>query len=300
MFSQPSYQPFAATYPWRVFALVMLTVFSVEGAIMLAMPVLPAWTQARVCSGVFDATMLTLATAPVVWWLAVAPVRRLFEARGELLRRLFRYQEEERQRIARDLHDEIGQHLTALLVGLKTMESIPDLSTARARAGDLRDLAAMAHDEVRRLARGLRPGVLEELGLEAAMGRLCEDFERTHGTAVRLDLASAALAGLSPAAELSLYRILQEALTNVARHADSADVEVVLHQSDGWITLSIADRGCGIPEGRADSVRDGSTLGLAGIRERALMLGGTCSIRSHEGRGTVVQVSIPAAGNRDG
>ena len=300
MFSQPSYLPLAAIYPLWVFALVMLVVFSVEGAIMLAIPALPAWTRAPVVEGILDATVLTLVTGPAVWWLAVVPIRRLFEARGELLHRLFRAQDEERARIARDLHDEIGQHLTALLVGLKTIESVSDLTTAKARACKLHGWAAIAHEEVRRLARGLRPGVLEELGLEAAVGRLCEDFGQTHGTTVQLDVASGAYAGLSPVVEISLYRILQEALTNVARHAAAAEVQVSLQRSDDWITLSVVDRGRGFPGERADSSTDEGTLGLASIRERALMLGGTCSIRSDVGQGTTVQVSIPIAGNHDG
>ncbi len=220
--------------------------------------------------------------------------------RGELLHRLFRAQDEERARIARDLHDEIGQHLTALLVGLKTIESVSNLETAKARAGELRGLAAIAHDEVRRLARGLRPGVLEELGLEAAVGRLCEDFERAHGTTVRLDVAPDACAGLSPAVETSLYRILQESLTNVARHAEATEVEVALHRSDDSITLSVVDRGRGFPGERTESSTAKGAIGLASIRERALMLGGACLIRSEPGRGTTVQVSIPVSDNRNG
>lgn len=300
MFSEPSNLPFAAIYPLRVFALVMLVIFSVEGAIMLAIPALPAWTQAPVVGGILDAMVLTLATGPAVWWLAVVPIRQLFEARGELLHRLFRAQDEERARIARDLHDEIGQHLTALLVGLKTMESVPNVETAKARASELRALAAVAHEEVRRLAHGLRPGVLEELGLEAAIGRLCEEYGRTHGTTVQLDMASDAYAGLSPAVEISLYRILQEALTNVARHAAAAEIQVFLQRSDDWITLSVVDRGRGFIGERVDSSTDGGTLGLASIRERALMLGGTCTIRSELGRGTTVRVSIPVAGYQHG
>jgi two-component system sensor histidine kinase UhpB len=301
MFAKSKDLPFAANYPLRVFALVMFVIFAVEGAIMLAFPVLPAWTRAPVVDGFLDASVLTLVTGPAVWWLAVAPVRRLLEARGELLHKMFRAQDEERARIARDLHDEIGQHLTALLVGLKTIESVPDLETAKVRARELRDLGAAAHEEVRRLARGLRPGVLEELGLEAAVCRMAEDFERMHETTVRVDVLPGACDGLSVAAETSLYRSLQEALTNAARHAEAEEIDIRLQRAGNSITLTVVDHGRGFrlddPE---ESVGSADSLGLASIRERALMLGGQCTIRSELGRGTTVQVSIPVRGRHDG
>ena len=90
MFARPNHLPTAASFPLRVFALVMSAIFAVEGAIMIAMPALPAWTRVPVVAGLLDATVLSLVTAPAVWWLAVVPIRRLFEARGELVHRLFR------------------------------------------------------------------------------------------------------------------------------------------------------------------------------------------------------------------
>jgi two-component system sensor histidine kinase UhpB len=287
----------ASMYPLRVFAIVMSAIFAVEGAIMFALPELPAWAHTPLVEGLIDATMLTLAISPVVWWLAVVPIRRLFEARGELLHRLFRAQDEERCRIARDLHDEVGQQLTAILVGLKTIELAPDLESARIRARGLRHVGAAAHDEVRRLARGLRPGVLAELGLEAAVARICEEYERLHGTAIRLNVSPDACRGISPEIEMSLYRILQESLTNVARHAAATRIEVTLHRRGNAITLSVVDDGRGFPpSSQSDATSTGESFGLASIRERALTLGGKCLIQSHAQRGTSVQVSIPVEG----
>ena len=301
MFARTNHLPIASNYPLRVFALVMIAIFAVEGAIMFAMPALPEWAQVPVVAVPLDAILLTLVTAPAVWWLAVVPIRRLFEARGELLHRLFRAQDEERARIARDLHDEIGQQLTALLVGLKTIELAPDLETAKSRARALRDVGAAAHEEVRRLARGLRPGVLEELGWEAAVTRLCEDYQRSHGTAIQLDVSPDACRGLNPEIEASLYRILQESLTNAARHADATEIKVALQRRCDSITLTVADDGRGIPPpNKAESSPGTGTIGLASIRERALMLGGDCLIQSDAGRGTTVQVSIPVAGGQHG
>ncbi len=116
--------------PLWIFALMLVTTFVVEGAIMLLLPFLPTWSRSPLFQGVLDASILTLVMAPVIWWLVVKPLRHLSESRGHLLHSLFQSQEQERSRIARDLHDEIGQQLTALLVGLGTVESAKDLPSA--------------------------------------------------------------------------------------------------------------------------------------------------------------------------
>jgi len=286
--------PCAPSSPIRVFALVLLVVFSAEGAIMLLLPLLPAGWHGALVESLLDASTLTLATAPAVWFLAVSPLRRLFEARGSLLRRLFESQEQERARIARDLHDGVGQDLTALLVGLRTLEDAGDLGTARARARDLRELTSAAHSEVRRLARGLRPVILEELGLVSAVERLCEDFQRTHGVEVTLLREPTPAGRLDPEAEAALYRIVQEGLANVARHAQAREVEVRLGQEGPWLTLSLRDDGQGFAAEDLEALRgrEGS-FGLASIRERTLMLGGACAVRARPGEGTTIEVRVP-------
>ena len=287
----PSWAPQS---PIRVFVLVLLVVFSAEGAIMLLLWRLPdAWHE-TIVEGLLDASTLTLVTAPAIWFLAVSPLRRLFEARGRLLRRLFESQEQERARIARDLHDGVGQDLTALLVGLRTIEDAGDLGTARTRARDLRDLTSAAHSEVRRLARGLRPVILEELGLVSAVERLCEDFQRTHGVEVTLLREPTPKGRLEMATETALYRIVQEGLANVARHARAREVEVSLRQEGESLALSLRDDGQGFDADDLAALKgkEGS-FGLASIRERALMLGGECHLRARPGEGTTIEVRIP-------
>ena len=199
------------------------------------------------------------------------------------------------ERIARDLHDEIGQQLTALLVGLGTVESAKDLQSAKQLAHDLRKVGGTAHEEVRRLARGLRPGVLEELGLVAAIERLCEDFEQVHGVTVRLKVTAAASGKLSLPVETSLYRILQESLTNVARHAQANSVNVTLTRTGDMVTLTVEDDGRGMHDISYGLSAPGQrSLGLNSIRERALMLQGDCIIRDAESGGLLVQVTLPA------
>lgn len=286
--------PLSPHSPIRVFVLVLLLVFAVEGTIMLLLPQLPARWRGPVVEGLLDAGTLTLIMAPAVWFLAVLPLQQSFEARGRLLQRLLESQEQERARIARDLHDGIGQHLTALMVGLRTVEEAPDFDSARSRARGLRASASLAHGEVRRLARGLRPSILEELGLTSALEQLCEDFQKAHGVKAILRCDIAAGRRLAPSAETALYRILQEALTNVARHADASLVEVTLRQEEASMSLSIRDDGGGFPpEGGQAPSRKERGFGLGSIRERALMLGGVCEVNSSRGRGTEIEVRVP-------
>jgi two-component system sensor histidine kinase NreB len=283
------------TSPLWIFGLVLAITFSVEGAIMLLLPFVPAWSRASLIQGLVDASILTLIMAPVLWLLVVKPLRQLSESRGQLLHSLFESQEQERSRIARDLHDEIGQQITALQVGLGSVESAKDLQSAQQLAHDLRKVGATAHEEVRRLARGLRPGVLEELGLAAAIERLCEDFENIYGVTVRLEAPAAAYCENSLPLETTLYRILQESLTNVARHAQASSVAVALTRTGDVITLCVEDNGHGIRDTARGSATPGRRgQGLDSIRERALMLQGDCTIRNAEGGGSLIQVTIPA------
>lgn len=278
--------------PVRIFALVLLLVFIFEGAIMLLLPGAGSAWRDRAAGALVDALALTLLLAPALWLLSVRPLRSLFEARGRLLRRLFESQEDERARVARDLHDGIGQHLTALLVGLRTIEQSDDLATARTRARDLRAFGARAHEELRAIARGLRPIALQELGLVHALERLCEDFGRAHGIPVTLHCDTVPARRVDPGAETALYRIAQETLANVARHAAAGRVEVRLARRPDAIVLSVCDDGRGLdgdPNGRKEG------FGLGSIRERAKLLGGELIVTSGRGAGTTVEVRLPAA-----
>lgn len=292
--------PLSILYPVRIFALLLIVVFAVEGIIMIALPLFPAWSESPIMEGLLDASLLTLVMTPVLWWLVVRPMHGLFEVRGHLLHRVFHAQEQERARIARDLHDEIGQHLTALLVGLKTIDAASDLPAAKERAGQLRDLAALAHSETRRLAQGLRPGVLDELRLVAAIERLCEEFQAAHNISMRLEIAPRVCDRLTSDCETALYRIVQEALTNAARHSGCTGIEVSLNCHKNTIVLRISDNGRGWRPNDSEGPAKAGKIGLASIHERALMLGGRCTVRSEPQRGTCVQVSVPKSEKCDG
>ncbi|HZS11203.1 MAG TPA: PAS domain S-box protein [Nitrospirales bacterium] len=209
-----------------------------------------------------------------------------------LVSKLVSVHEDERRRLARELHDGIGQSLTSILVGLRTLSDIePALIDEHVRV--LRQLTSDALREVQQLARGLRPAALDDLGLEAALRRYAADYRAVHGVAV--DVVVTGGSGRLPATiETELYRITQEALTNVARHAAARSVSVVLKRTDDSVQLIVEDDGRG---GCADPVQAPSSgsahLGLCSMRERAALLRGSLAVESVAGRGTTIFVTIP-------
>jgi len=283
------------SHPLRLFFLVLTSVFVVEASVMALLPFLfptgePKWIEALV-----DSCLLTLLLAPILWRLVLAPLRRLAETRTRLLRQLISAQEEERRRIARDLHDEIGQTLTTLLVGLRTLEETPTLEAARERGGELRGLAGEALNEVRRLARGLRPSVLDDLGLVAALERFTADYTAAHGIVVHLKASELATHRLPEVMETALYRIIQEALTNTAKHAQAKTVWLDIEVLPRAVEVTLADDGRGFASATVLQETNGSHLGLSGMRERAALLNGSVTIASKAGRGTTICVHIPLA-----
>ena len=209
-----------------------------------------------------------------------------------LMKSLISAEDEERRRIARELHDETGQSLTALLVGLRAIEDQAVTLDVRASAQRLRSVAAQTMDNVGRLARGLHPSVLDDMGLAAAARRYVGDYARTFkGVTVDLQLDDLPAGRLPPLAQTTLYRILQEALTNVARHARAGRVEVELALQEAILELVVRDDGVGFDAGAA--LKEASGLGLHGMRERVALLDGSVEIESQLRQGTTVRVRIP-------
>jgi len=210
-----------------------------------------------------------------------------------LLERELAAQERERSRIARELHDEAGQLLTSLLVSLRRLEDSANLATCKSLGRRMREVAARAIDEVGRLARGLHPIALDDVGLDAAFRRLTAEYTQTHDTAIHLDVRGLNGRPLPGPAQIALYRILQESLTNVARHARAKHIRIELRRSKDRLTLTVADDGRGF-DTAAVVTGSSSHLGLQSIRERAVLLGGAASFLSGR-RGTQVQVQIPVS-----
>ncbi len=218
------------------------------------------------------------------------------QARLELMKRLITVEDEERRRIARELHDETGQSLTALLVGLRMIEQQTGKPEVVAIAHRLRKIASETVDNVGRLARGLHPSVLDDLGLLAAARRYVSDYTKAHGLTVDLRSEGVGTQQLPSLVQTTVYRILQEGLTNVARHAQARTVDVELKLDRGLLSLLIQDDGVGF---EPRSTRgEASGLGLHGMGERAALLGGSLDIDSTPGRGTTVRANVPVTGLR--
>jgi signal transduction histidine kinase len=215
------------------------------------------------------------------------------KVRAGLLQKVISAQEEERKRIARELHDETSQMLTSLAVGLKLLEGTPDQDRMRAHAAELRELAASTIRAVHTLAFELRPSVLDDLGLVAAVGRYCRSLSQ-RGLEVDFHVAGMDDIRLAPETETAVYRIIQEALTNVVRHSDATEASVVLERRTGSILAIVEDNGRGFNVSQLldSSMRDRS-LGLYGMHERAGLVGATLTIESTPGSGTSVFVETP-------
>jgi len=212
--------------------------------------------------------------------------------RRQLLERVITAQEEERKRIARELHDSTSQTLTSLLVGLRMMETNCAGCAVYNRAQELRQIAAQTLDEVHDLAMQLRPRLLDDLGLAAALRRLVSDWQARHQIMADV-LIHLGDQRLPSAVETALYRIVQETLTNVARHAQASSVSVLVERRGKEAVVVVEDDGVGFdPSGEAGGGKE-HHLGILGMRERAELLGGQLTIESAPGMGTSVFVQIP-------
>jgi signal transduction histidine kinase len=205
-------------------------------------------------------------------------------------------QEDERKRIARELHDSTSQSLTSLLVGMKALSDACDSPAVHQRAEELRGVASHTLDEVHNLALQLRPSVLDDLGLPAALERHVADCQRRYSLHIDLAVHGFTEERLPPEVETALYRIVQEGLTNVARHAQATTASVLVERRNGVVRAILEDDGRGFdPESAGQAER---RLGLYGIRERAELLGGALTIESEPGHGASLFVEIPLKGDQ--
>lgn len=202
--------------------------------------------------------------------------------------RLQTVREEERKRVARELHDRLGQALTAIKIDLSSLIHDPAAAKEQ-RSESLFKLIDQTIESVRRISTELRPGVLDDLGLMAAVEWAAEEFQSRTGTKCRLDLPRNDIV-IDRELATALFRILQETLTNVARHANATEVSIRLARVDDSLTLEVHDNGKGIGE---EQISADSSLGILGMRERALLLGGQFAINGAPAEGTTIRVWIP-------
>jgi two-component system, NarL family, sensor histidine kinase UhpB len=214
------------------------------------------------------------------------------EARGkqrDLSIRALHAAEEERKRVATDLHDKTAQTLAGLLVKLSLVKSLKDAETRGALLKEASEEAAFAMDEVYRVVQALRPPALELLGLRGAIETFARSLAEEHGIRIEVD-AEDVRGALNEETEIATYRIVQEALSNVIRHSQATRAHVYLRRSGDGVAVTIEDNGVGFAT--ADTLRSPRSLGLFGMQERASYLGGNVEIRSASS-GTTVEVEIP-------
>lgn len=204
---------------------------------------------------------------------------------------LITVREEERAHIAREIHDELGQVLTGLKMDVVWLTRRLQDPVLLEKTDSMCRLVDATIHTVRKISTGLRPEVLDEMGLVAAIGWQATEFQKRTGIRCRIRLPEETTA-FDQDISITTFRVFQEILTNVARHAEATRLEVKLSHSDGRLALVVSDNGVGISAGQA-SAR--TSVGLLGMQERALQLGGTVSIIGASGRGTRVSVSIPTA-----
>ncbi|MBE8475551.1 HAMP domain-containing sensor histidine kinase [Streptomyces justiciae] len=213
-----------------------------------------------------------------------AMLERLEHERATSSARALSAQEAERRRIAQELHDEVGQSMTAILLALERAAGEAD-EPLRSELRQAQEITRGSLDEVRRLVRRLRPGALEDLGLVSALTSLTSEFATHVGLRVvrRFDTG---LPALDQQTELVLYRVAQEALTNAARHAEADEVEVSLRHTGGALVLAVSDDGRGTGAAREEA-------GIRGMRERALLIGAALDVTSQPQAGTTVRLTVP-------
>jgi signal transduction histidine kinase len=214
--------------------------------------------------------------------------------------RLQAVREEERATVAREIHDELGQVLTALKINLDWLErklgvrdNDPTLNPLLDRVVESAEIADSAISSVQKIAAELRPSSLDDLGLPAALEHEAQRFQQRTGIACQVKRPPEGLE-LRPEAAIAVFRIFQESLTNVARHAQATEVRASLEAEGEQLVLQVEDNGLGI---RPEALHDKKSLGLLGMRERAGVLGGELAISALQPRGTLVRLLLPRAAN---
>jgi signal transduction histidine kinase len=285
--------------PLLLFAVILALLFVSEVLVMLVLARLSLDHQNSLVVALIDASLLSLVLAPLLWFLIIRPLQRLAAARQQLLALALSVQEHERGRISRDLHDSLGQALTSLTIGLRTIEESSSDENIKCYAQELRRVGSDTHEEVRRLARGLRPAVLDDLGLAPALDRYVDDLRSTHHLQATFE-HDCQDRRFADDIQTAVYRIVQEAATNAIRHGQAKSLKVKLSCDTRNVTIEISDDGIGFDVAaalRSDPTK--SPFGLLSIHERAGFLGGKATITSQPKQGTKVQVTIPLPHSQD-
>ncbi len=219
-------------------------------------------------------------------------VRVKEEHRGELLSKLLTAHEDERRRIARELHDEVSQSLTGLMIGLMAARRISDKGPLRDRLSSIYASTEATLEEVRKIIHDLRPTALDDLGLVSAVRVHARNMLESAGVRLIFDSHGFGTRRLPAHVETAVFRIAQEAITNIARHAQAGMASVRITLRDGRMALSVEDDGVGFDPAKVGARKEDRRVGLLGMAERASLVGGELSIDSGPGQGTRVKMTL--------
>jgi signal transduction histidine kinase len=222
------------------------------------------------------------------------------QMRLQLISQLFTAREDERRRISRELHDETSQSMVSILTYLRIIMDRTEDVTVKGFISDVRDLTKDTLEGLRHLAVNLHPPLLDDLGLVVAMEKYLDSFRRAQPDIHVTFTSDGDFSGLSRPASLLCYRMMQESLTNIVRHASATSAAITLYAVEGQLILSVADNGIGFTADTAEKARLDNHFGLVSMRERAGLLNGTFHITSKDGMGTTLTITLPMEAGSEG
>lgn len=281
-------------HPALVWAVVLATIFAAETAVMLLLPWMMPGHFPWLAHAAVDAVLLTVVIAPVLWWTVDRPLRQILQIRTRFTANLVASIESLRRRLARELHDGVGQSMTLLVSGLRSLQTGANEAEWPRRLPQLQQIAQEALDEIRRMSLGLRPSLLDNLGLAPAIEQVAAQTREHHPIELTADVEAIAEERFSEAVETALFRIVQEALHNIVKHSGASRARIEVRLERDGVVLEICDNGRGLPPAlRSGTVAVPGRLGLIGMRERAALLDGEATVESTPGKGTRIIVYIP-------
>ncbi len=292
----PGELPFASQWilrPWRLATMTLLMVFTIELTVMMLLPDALGDSMGTWGVAAADSFVLTALLAPCIWIFMVRPLQTVAESRKEFLEWAIRTEERKAGGISRDLHDNFGQLLTAINIGLRTIEEIATEKEVASLAGRLRTTGQELHEQVRALARVLRPAALDDLGLAAAVENLAHDLTRIADVSIKLDVDSLRARRLPHDVETAVYRVCQEAISNSIKHGKAKTVSIRCRLDESKLKLSIEDDGTGFSMGElATRKTHERPFGLISMKERIKSVGGKSSVHSSIGKGVLIEAEI--------
>lgn len=279
-------------HPGAAWLMLLVTVFVTEYLVMIALLWLLPGKPAPLLEATVDALTLTAVLAPLLWWTVVRPLQEVIRLRTRYLTDLFTRTELNKRQVAYELHDGIGQSLSLLVSGLRSANESKTNAEDNRHYARLLNLAQSALRDVKRVALGLRPSVLDDLGLAPALERLVDDLREQYPLDFTLDVNDLASVRLPEVIETAVFRIVQEALTNIVTHAKAKNAAVIIRRQHALVQIKVTDDGGGFATTEKGTGASGH-LGLLGMRERAILLNGRFAIESSPERGTRITVTLP-------